>query len=408
MRMSEKSRNRADLKVLLGGMLGMIVVMGIGRFAYTPILPLMQRDLGMSNTLAGSLAGLNYLGYLIGALLCTFVPRLLRSRLVSAVALAASLVTTLCMGFTSSEQWWSLMRLSGGVASAILFIVIAAEVGETLLRSGHGHWVGLLYSGIGLGIALSGIFVPYFDSIGNWATAWSGMGLIALVAAVLGVVLGRRRIAVNASAPAVTQKNGDLRPVWILGLAYFLEGLGYIVTATFIVAIVANTPELGQLAPYTWVVVGLAAVPSTIVWPLLARHVGIRRALLTAYVIQAAGIGVSAYATSVAWVLFAAASFGGTFLGIVALVLSEGKSRMGVQAGQAAAFLTAMFSLGQMIGPVIAGWLADVQHDFTLALLLAALTVFSGAALLLADPHFVVSQKQKGEHNAVCKHQDYT
>jgi MFS family permease len=297
------------------------------------------------------------------------------------------------MGFTTAEHWWSVMRLSGGVASAVLFIIISAEVGETLARSGHGHWSGLLYSGIGLGIVLSGILVPYFDFLGNWATAWTGMGIVAFAAAFVGVALRRRHINVNPSVSAVVKETGSLRPVWILGAAYFLEGLGYIVTATFIVVIVATTPGLEQLVPYTWVAVGLAAIPSTIVWPLLARRFGIRRALLAAYIVQAAGIGVSACSTSIAGVLFAALSFGGTFLGIVALVLSEGKVRMGAHAGQAAAFLTAMFSLGQMIGPVIAGWLADMQQDFTLALLLATGTVVCGALLLMADSHFVTTSK---------------
>jgi len=389
-------KNWTDLSVLIGGMLGMVVVMGIGRFAYTPILPLMQRDLGMSNTLAGSLAGLNYLGYLVGALWCTFVPQLLRSQRFAAAALLMSLVTTICMGLTTAELWWGVMRLSGGVASAVLFIIISAEVGETLARSGHAHWLGMLYSGVGMGIALSGILVPYFDALGNWDAAWIGMGVVAFLAAFLGVFLGRRRINVDVTVPAPAKETGSLRSVWLLAAAYFLEGLGYIVTATFIVTIVAATPGLGSLAPYTWVAVGLAAIPSTIVWPLLARRFSIRKALLGAYIIQAAGIGISACTTSLAGALFAAVSFGGTFLGIVALVLSEGKVRMGAQAGQAAAFLTAMFSLGQMIGPVIAGWLADMQHDFTLALLLAAGTVTCGAFLLMADSHFVTTRRQKG------------
>ena len=76
--------NRKDwqaVRVLLGGMLGLVVVMGIGRFAFTPILPLMQRDLAMSHTLAGWLAGLNYLGYLLGAILCSVSPHILRSKI---------------------------------------------------------------------------------------------------------------------------------------------------------------------------------------------------------------------------------------------------------------------------------------------------------------------------------------
>ncbi|MDH3809498.1 MAG: YbfB/YjiJ family MFS transporter, partial [Desulfuromonadales bacterium] len=125
-----RQNDRSVLYILVGGMLGLVVAMGIGRFAFTPILPLMQRDLAMSNTVAGWLAGLNYLGYLAGAVLCSISPQVLHSRFVTGSALLLSLVTTLFMGLTVSSFWWGTMRLVGGWASAILFIVISAEVGE--------------------------------------------------------------------------------------------------------------------------------------------------------------------------------------------------------------------------------------------------------------------------------------
>ena len=127
------------LKILLSGMLGMVVAMGIGRFAFTPILPLMQRDLGMTNSVAGWLAGLNYLGYLAGAVGCSFAPLLLRRAAVVGGAWALSLGTTFFMGTTLSVFWWGSMRLVGGVASAVLFIAISAEIAETLARRGYGH-----------------------------------------------------------------------------------------------------------------------------------------------------------------------------------------------------------------------------------------------------------------------------
>ncbi|MFO7831836.1 MAG: YbfB/YjiJ family MFS transporter [Desulfuromonadaceae bacterium] len=388
----DTQRNWADLKVLLGGICGMVVVMGIGRFAYTPILPLMQRDLGMSNTLAGSLAGLNYLGYLAGALLCTFAPAILRSRWVAATALLLSLVTTICMGFTTAEFWWVLLRLSGGIASAVLFIIISAEVGETLTRRGHGHWFGALYCGIGLGIALSGLIVPQLDRFGAWDFAWIGMGLVAGAFAFFSALLGRQRLHVSGSPSTSTPSGSGLRPIWMLATAYFLNGLGYIVTATFLVAIIATAPGLENMAPYSWVAVGFAAIPSTLLWPHLARRIGNRRALTAAFALQASGIGVSIWADSLPGVLYAAITFGGTFLGIVALILAEGKLRMGAQGGQAAAFLTASFSLGQVLGATLAGWLADLHHGFALPLSLAAGAVIAGGVLIILDPRFVAPE----------------
>lgn len=381
-------RNRETLRVLAGGILGMMVAMGIGRFAFTPILPLMQRDLALSNTIAGWLAGLNYLGYLLGAVCCSLAPRLLRMPPVAAAALLTSIATTLAMGLTQSAAWWGALRFAGGLASAVLFIVISAEVAESLARRSHGHWLGALYGGIGVGIALSGLLVPRLDQAGGWAGSWVGMGVAAAALAVAGVTLGRRRGLVQPVTVGSRDTGGSLRPIRLLAAAYFFEGLGYIVTATFLVAIVAVTPGLEPFAPYSWVAVGLAAVPSTLLWPLLARRIGSRPALLAAYALQASGILVSAYAASVVAVLFAAVTFGGTFLGIVALTLAEGSRRLGEHGRRAAAMLTASFGIGQMLGPIAAGWLADLQAGFALPLLLAAACVVVGGVLIAIDRNF--------------------
>jgi predicted MFS family arabinose efflux permease len=376
------------LKILVGGMLGMAVAMGIGRFAFTPILPLMQRDLGMTHSVAGWLAGLNYLGYLVGAIVCTITPRILRYPLLGGGTLLLSLATTLAMGLTVSPLGWGLLRLLGGIASAVLFIIISAEVAESLARRGYGHWFGALYGGIGLGIVLSGLIVPQLDRIGGWSVAWLGIGGVALLCALAGTTLGRTSDYSPSIVAGSPEQTVGLRPILLLASAYFLEGLGYIVTATFLVAIIAATPGLTAFAPYTWVAVGLAAVPSTVLWPYLARRIGNRRALLAAYAVQIAGILVSRQATSVFEVTFAAVTFGGTFLGIVALTMAEGNRRMGKGGRRGAAFLTAAFSVGQMLGPVIAGVLADRQDGFALPLLLAAACVALGCLFIVADRRY--------------------
>ena len=376
------------LKVLTGGILGMVVAMGIGRFIFTPILPLMQRDLGMTNSVAGWLAGLNYLGYLGGAIVCSVSPGLLRSWLITGGSLFVSIATTFFMGATLSVHWWGLMRFAGGFASAVLFIVITAEVGETLSRRGYGHWLGTLYGGIGLGIAISGLVVQPLDNIGGWSGTWYGAGLLAAILTVAGLLLGRRRELVKPITIDQSRTPVSLSSVRLLAVGYFFEGLGYIVTATFLVAIISLTPGLEDFAPYSWVAVGLAAVPSTIFWPYLGRCIGTRKALLGAYLLQAAGILVSVWAESMTTVLFVAVSFGGTFLGIVALTLTEGNLRMPGDGRRAAAFLTASFGVGQVLGPVLAGTLADIQEGFAVPLVLATVCVAIAGLCVLLDRKF--------------------
>lgn len=383
--------------ILVGGIFGMIIAMGIGRFAFTPILPLMQRDLGMSNGVAGWLAGLNYLGYLAGAVLCSVVPRLIRSRSVAASSLLLSIVTTAAMGLTVSVSWWGTLRLVSGAVSAMLFIIVSAEIGQALVRRGYGHWVGAVYGGVGAGIALSGLTIPWLDQVGQWGGAWIGMGVLAGILAAIGIALTKGKIsAPNTDDHGQTAKK-NLLNLWPLVSAYFFEGLGYIVTATFIVAIVAGTPGLEAYAAYSWVAVGLAAVPSTVLWPLLSRRIGNKKALMIAYLLQASGILVSMHADSVIKVMFAAVTFGGTFMGIVALTLAEGNVRMAYDGKRAAAILTASFSIGQILGPVMAGWLADRQDGFTLPLLLATICILISWGFTAIDRNFISQKPQKGE-----------
>jgi predicted MFS family arabinose efflux permease len=383
--MERQHNNQTAATVLIGGMLGMVVAMGIARFAYTPILPLMQRDLGISNSLAGGLAAINYAGYLGGSLLCMLAPRLLNNRILTATALFISISTTLAMGLTTSEIAWSAMRFASGLTSAILFIVITAEVAETLIRYGHSQWLGALYSGIGLGIALSGLLVPWLDQFNGWSGTWIGMGGLALVIALLGLTVGRKHIEVRPAAQETSVAQEHKQSLWRLAMAYFLEGFGYIITATFIVAIITATPGLAGFAPYSWVAVGVAAIPSTLIWPLLARRFGHQKALLAAFALQAVGIVFSINATTIAQVLFAAVSFGATFLGIVALTLAEGNRRWPADSRRAAAILTTAFSLGQMFGPAVAGILADHRAGFALPLGIAAGCVTCGGVIILFD-----------------------
>ncbi len=381
--------NQVNL-VLIGGILGLMVAMGIGRFAYTPILPLMQRDLGMSNTLAGWLAGLNYLGYLAGAVLCSIVPRLLGMRLFTGSSLILCILTTAFMGLTLSAFWWGGLRLLSGITSAVLFVLISAEVGDVLRRHGLAHRIGILYSGVGLGIALTGVLIPVLDHYWSWSGAWIGAGIAAALLAGAGILLGRQQGAL-APPTANTPKNGQRTSVYPLALAYFFEGLGYVVSATFIVALIAATPGLLHLAPWSWVAVGLAAVPSTILWPWLARQYSFRSALIAAYALQASGIFVSVFSTSIIGLLFAAASFGGTFIGIVAMTLAEGQRRMPADSRWIAAFLTAAFGIGQVLGPIVAGYLADLRDGFALPLLLATACVVVSLIVTALDPHFSTS-----------------
>jgi predicted MFS family arabinose efflux permease len=385
-RFDHNGRNpREAFGVLAGGILGMMVAMAIGRFVFAPILPMMQRDLGLSNAAAGGLASLNYLGYLGGAIACSLRPSLLRSGLFNFGALAASVGTTFLMGATTAPAAWGALRFLSGAASAVLFVAISIEVAEAMARASCERWTGALYGGIGLGIALTGTLAPRLDALGGWRAAWLGMGALAVILSLLGVALARKRTPALDVSARDAGRAGDLRSIRLLAAAYFLQGLGYVVSVTFIVAMVARTPGLESFAPWSWVAVGLAAAPSTLLWQAAGRRIGVKAALFLAYAIQCAGILVGSRADTVLLVLISAVCFGGTMLGIVTLAMAEGGRRAGKDARRSAAILTACFGAGQVLGPPIAGRIADARDGFALPLLMAAAAIAAGALLVALD-----------------------
>lgn len=317
--------------------------MGIGRFVYTPILPLMTAQAGLSPTSAASLATANYLGYFAGALVTVVRAP---TRVVNRVALVLLVATLAGMPLVHGMGAWFVLRLVAGVASAVVFVAAVNA------RPGWGM------SGVGVGIALSGLVVLGF---GQWQAAWwASAGLVAALA----VAAWDLRPEQPQRRPGTTRRRGFAA----LFISYTLEGVGYVIAATFLVAAIS-----GPLGSAAWVLVGLSAALS----PALVRPR--RHALRIALAVQAIGMALPALVDGSA--LVATVLFGGTFIGIAATALRQGAD-LGVPA--AAATLTAGYSAGQVIGPLVATPLLHNGYDH--ALLLAAGIVALAAVTAPAPP----------------------
>jgi predicted MFS family arabinose efflux permease len=370
---------------LLGGILALAAAMGIGRFAYTPLLPAMQQAAGLDPTQAGLLAAANYAGYLVGALLAAFaVPASGRIRilLVSAAGVAA---TTALMAATTNLAAWGVIRFVAGLASAGVLVLTSGLVLDDLRRQGRAALSGWLFSGVGLGIVTSGVVVQLTAERLGWRGGWLLLALLATLA----IYPCWRWLppAVRENAPAASSAPATVRDHAVriahvpLFAAYFLEGIGYIVTGTFLVAIVDGTRGLRGIGADVWIVVGLAVIPSVALWAELARRVGYARALAGAYALQAVGIALP-IAGGAGAAFASAVFFGGTFAGITALTLALAGHLAPGRSARLIGMLTAIFGVGQMIGPVLAGLIISRAQDFTPALAAASALVLAGAILM--------------------------
>jgi predicted MFS family arabinose efflux permease len=353
--------------------------MGIGRFFYTPLLPLMQNQIGFGPDVAGLIASVNFVGYLAGTLLAALVPRGPMRLFLFRASLVASIATTFATGLFDSVALWLIVRGLAGIASAFAFQFAALIVIEALAPAGQGARAGWLFGGVGIGIALSGVLVRALGGVLNWSGLWIAAGVLCALAAPFIVSTVKDTTVRPSRVRRRTGRVPQQLPLWPLLVSYTCEGFGYSITATFIVAIVRARPGMETLADWVWVVVGLAGLPSCIFWSAAAERIGYATALALAYATQLAGIVMPAI-THAPWAaLLSAVFFGGTFMAITALILAVGRQNA---KGQGFAVLTAGFGLGQIVGPLAAGYLGLGPAGFDTALWIAGGVIGIGLLFL--------------------------
>ena len=373
-----------------GGFIALASAMGNGRFVYTPILPEMAAALHLSASQAGLIASANFAGYLLGALVATASQFARRRRFWMLAALTVSALTTGAMAAFSTIVPFLLLRFASGFASAFVLVFASTLVLDRLGVAGRGQLSALYFAGVGSGIAASAVIVA---ALVRYRIGWEGQWIVVAVASLMAVVA--TAVLIPPTGPALAQ-NGTVpvrklgTPLVALAAAYGLFGFGYVITATFLVQLVRNSPEIAPVEPVIWVIVGLTAIPSVAFWTALAKRIGIGAAYAIASLVQALGVLASVLWIAPAGAILASVLLGGTFMGLTALGLVGGRKLAAGNAARVVAIMTVVFGIGQIAGPVFGGWLHDLTGSFLLpsvaaagGLLLAAILVwrFSAEAL---------------------------
>ena len=364
---------------LILGMICLFIVMAIGRFAYTPIMPFMQQTGHMDNQSAGLLATINYLGYLIGAIIPIWI--VVFSKVTDLkVYLLINIVSTILMGLFDNFTLWIIFRLIAGITSGTVFVLASNVALEALRAANKGRISGMLYSGVGLGIFTSSIFIFLFTTENNWKITWILLGVFALVMGSF-VFFGMRQNS-NVENETQTLNEKEDKPkvklnkkfIWGFSIAYFCEGAGYIITGTFLVAIVKSIPEFADYAALSWMFVGLGAIPSTILWSMMAEKLGYSKATNLAFILQIIAVILPVFSESITSLVISSILFGATFLGLTTLFMSKAQTLMFQSNSKInlVASLTVIYSLGQMIAPALSGVLIGESGNYNAALIFAS------------------------------------
>jgi len=378
-------RDQAErLKVLGAGILSLILTLGVARFAYTPLLPLMQQQAELSVSAGGWLAAVNYMGYLSGALVASLISDLTLKDRLYRIGLAVAVLTTVGMAITEQVWLWALFRYFAGLSSAAGLLLGSGLILNWLIRHEHRSELGIHFSGLGLGIAICALAFELMDPHFDWREQWIAftlLGLLLMIPAWRWLPRPDTRPITRSGTPMVDRPPGKIF-MRLFMAAYFCAGVGYVVSATFIVAIVDRTPGMEGQGAWTFLVLGLTAAPACIFWDLVARRVGALNALLSAYLVQIAGILLSMFVSGLGGALFGAALFGGSFIGIVSLVLTMAGRYFPTRPAKMMGKMTVSYGIAQILAPAVTGILAVRSGGYDVGLYLAAGMMMLGAMLI--------------------------
>ena len=373
------------MKVLTAGICSLILVVGVARFSYTPLLPLMQQQAGLGVAAAGGLAAVNYAGYLSGAVIASLISDLALKDRLYRIGMVMAIFSTLAMGLTTDVTLWAMSRYVAGLSSAAGMLLGTGLILNWLMRHKHRSELGIHFAGIGLGIAGCAAAVSAFTPWLDWRQQWfafAALGCLLLIPA-LGWLPRPVASPLTTSGQAMVDTPPSALYLRVFMAAYFCAGIGYVVSSTFIVAIVNKLPGLEGQGNLALLAIGLGAVPGCIAWDLIARRTGDLNALILAALLQIIGILLPVMVGGLAAAVLGSLLFGGTFIGMVSLVLTMAGRYYPTRPAKMMGKMTLSYGIAQITGPAVTAWLATRFGSYNTGLYFASAAMALGTVLLL-------------------------
>jgi len=341
--------------VAILGIIALAVAMGIGRFAFTPLLPLMLRDGTIDAGTGAEWAAANYCGYLIGALTASRLSRHLRHHL--GVALFGVALSTLLVAFIQAAWLGAALRFAAGAFSAWVLVLASSWCLAALARRQASHIGAWIYTGVGIGIALAGM-LAWLGGHQPARLLWLELGLLAGIGAVYVVITMPASSNLLSSAATTRASMGTPRDHFSLVICYGAFGFGYIVPATFLPQMAHEQVADPLVFGLTWPLFGLAAALSVAISARLLSAVPRRRAWAAAQATMAIGTGLPVVTHSLWSLVIAAILVGGTFMVATMAGLQLALELVPHHPTPLVARMTAAFAVGQIAGPVLVHLLA--------------------------------------------------
>jgi predicted MFS family arabinose efflux permease len=367
-------------RIAIAGLLALALAQGIGRFAFTPILPMMQVDAGVTLAEGGWLAAANYLGYLIGSL-WAMVQRARADHAIRS-ALVVTSIATLAMAFAEGLAAWLAWRTLAGIASAWVLIHVGTWCAQRLASLGRPALTSVVFAGVGAGVMLAGALCLALMTAGAGSrTAWLWLGAIGVV---ISTVVWPVVVADENTAPSTAFADYRWTPDTVrLVACYGAFGIGYIIPATFVPVMAKQVIGDPAVFGWAWPLFGAAAVASTLAAGALERVLSGRRLWMASACVMALGVASPFVISGLAGILACALLVGGTFVVATLAGVQVAREVAGGAAHVLLAAMTAAFAATQVLGPLLVSFLARQSGGINAALLLAFAVLAASAAALM-------------------------
>ena len=370
--------------ILTAGIISLILGIGVARFAFTSLLPSMLETF-LDVTSTGILASINFAGYLSGAIFAIFIQDINTKVRYFRLGMLLSILTTVILGISEDQTLWMVARLVAGFGTAMVMVVGSAIVMTKLDMEDKTKAMGIHFSGIGIAILVTDLISKGVLWLGfDWRTSWLVLSAAGIFMAAYAIYILSFEHHVQRAAVKHRFDITIFTPfVIILTIAYFTEGVGFVVQATFLPNIIDTIPGLEGWGSHTWTMVGLAGIPSCILWMRMAHRFGSIEVIILAMSLQIVGILLPALTGNIYLILLGGVLYGGTFVGLVALFLNLGGKIAAHNPVVLMGAFTTAYGIGQVGAPLYSVALVSYSGDYSYALYLTAVIVMGGVGLLL-------------------------
>ena len=369
-------------RITLVGLVSLALAMGIGRFAFTPLLPMMREDGLVSITDGGLLASVHFLGYWLGAVFATKIP--CPPKMMLRVSLLVIGVGTVGMGVTDDFTVWLILRWLSGVCSAWTLVLVSNYYVKHLADNGRAEYQGWVFSGVGAGILIAGLGSLAFmvNQIGS-SLSWQIMGVISLIA-ICAVCLNMGP-EIPAVRLVVHNRESQQTPlIWRTVVAYGAAGIGYSIPATYLPVMAREIVQSPLIFGWSWPVFGAAAFVSTLLAARFQMRYSNRQLWAASQVVMATGLLLPVIHPHILTIITAGLCVGGTFMIITMTGMKEAHRIAPPQdVMRHIAVMTVSFATGQMIGPVFASSVYDLTQSFAVSLIITSATLIITAMTLV-------------------------